>query len=270
MGTESKIQWTESTWNPWHGCRKVSTGCKYCYMFRDKEKYGQDGKNVQRSKTKFNAPLKWEDGRMIFTCSWSDWFIEEADEWRDEAWKIIQDTPQHTYQILTKRPERIFQSIPEEWHFLGWPKNIWLGVSCEDQDQFDGRWPVIEQYKVTRFLSLEPLLGPIDLTDWLEEMDLGDEDSSKLVTPPDWVIIGGESGNDKGKYRYRSCQLDWIKHILIDCNVYEVPVFMKQLGTHLSKELGLKDRHGGNWDEWPEHLKVREFPNTLTAASVAS
>ena len=101
----TKIQWTEATWNPWHGCQKVSPGCKFCYMYRDKERYGQDATTVLRSKTKFKEPLKWKEPKVIFTCSWSDWFIEEADQWRDEAWETIRKTPQHTYQILTKSPK---------------------------------------------------------------------------------------------------------------------------------------------------------------------
>ena len=107
MAIQSKIQWTNATWNPWHGCKKVSPGCKFCYMYRDKERYNQDPTTVLKSKTKFNAPLQWNEPKLIFTCSWSDWFIEEADQWRAEAWKIIKNTPHHTYQILTKRPERI-------------------------------------------------------------------------------------------------------------------------------------------------------------------
>ena len=93
MSKNSKIQWTDDTWNPWHGCTKVSPGCKFCYMYRDKVKYGQEGKFVERSKTKFKDPLKWKESRLIFTCSWSDWFIKEADEWRPDAWDIIRKTP---------------------------------------------------------------------------------------------------------------------------------------------------------------------------------
>lgn len=135
MGTNSAIEWTTHSWNPWQGCRKVSAGCKFCYMYRDKKRYGQDPETVVRSKNPtFNKPIKttkhidlthvslnqdgsmglggyeettwaWPDGGMVFTCSWSDWFIEEADEWRDEAWDIIRQRPGLTFQILTKRPE---------------------------------------------------------------------------------------------------------------------------------------------------------------------
>jgi len=152
MAQTTGISWTDATWNPWHGCRKISAGCKYCYMFRDKERYGQDPTVVMRSKSNFNDPLKWamdteqigflpgKDkepsafvGMKIFTCSWSDFFIQEADEWRADAWNIIRDTPEFTYQILTKRPERIMECLPPDWG-RGY-ENVWLGVSVEDKEK---------------------------------------------------------------------------------------------------------------------------------------
>ncbi|MDP9961663.1 DUF5131 family protein [Chryseobacterium lathyri] len=128
---KTKIQWTEATWNPWHGCKKVSPGCKFCYMYRDKDRYGQDPTMVLKSKMTFKQPLKWKDPQLIFTCSWSDWFIEEADAWRNEAWGIIRKTPQHTYQILTKRPERIKDNLPDCFNELN---NVLIGVSVESQE----------------------------------------------------------------------------------------------------------------------------------------
>jgi len=262
MGEKSKIQWTDATWNPWHGCRKISTGCAYCYMFRDKERYGKDPTQVIKSKTKFNDPLKWQKnmkkhgafiGMKIFTCSWSDWFIEEADDWRDEAWKIIKDTPEFTYQILTKRPERILECLPDDWGD-GYD-NVWLGVSAENDDVFRQRMLHLGNVKAKfKFLSAEPLLGQIDV-DYViahQEPDGGDR--------LDWIIIGGESGNDTGKYRYRPMKIDWLFKIIEDCQYFNVPVFVKQLGTHLSKELQLKDRHGGDMTEWNGLIQIREFP----------
>ncbi|MEM9685342.1 MAG: DUF5131 family protein, partial [Bacteroidota bacterium] len=133
MGKTSKIQWTDSSWNPWHGCKKVSPGCKYCYMYRDKERYGHDPKLVLRSTSNFNAPLTWKAHRLIFTCSWSDFFIEEADSWRGQAWEVIRQTPQHSYQILTKRPERIHENLPEWFDTIA--ERVWIGVSVESQAQ---------------------------------------------------------------------------------------------------------------------------------------
>lgn len=247
MGSNSNIQWTESTWNPFHGCKKVSAGCKYCYMFRDKEKYGQDPTVVVRSKTKFNDPSKWKEGRMIFTCSWSDWFIKEADEWRPEAWEIIKYTPRHTYQILTKRPERILKHLPPDWGD-GYP-NVWLGVSVENGSNVATERInyLCEVPAAIRFISFEPLIG---------------HPQGFVTNKVDWVIIGGESGNDIGKYRYRPCELHWIEHIIEGYRDMSpgTKIFVKQLGTYLAKKLGMSDRHGGNIDDFPEHLRIREFP----------
>lgn len=260
MAENSKIQWTENSWNPWHGCKKVSEGCKFCYMYRDKEKYGQDPMLVVRSKTKFNDPLKWKKPTVIFTCSWSDWFIDEADQWRDEAWAIIKATPQHTYQILTKRPERIKDCLPKDWSD-GYP-NVWLGVSVENQKVMHERiWPLIHVPALTRFVSAEPLLSKIDLglDAWIQDVGPGhwyDKAKDRIH----WVIVGGESGNETGKYTYRPCKLDWIKSVVDECKANNIAVFVKQLGTYLSKELKMSDRHGGNIDDFPEELKIRQFP----------
>jgi protein gp37 len=261
MAFTSGIQWTEATWNPWHGCIKVSPGCKYCYMYRGKEQYKQDPTIVQRSKTRFNDPLKWKEPRLIFPCSWSDFFIEQADAWRPEAWRIIQATPHHTYQMLTKRVERIERNLP--LYKTGWrqglpyiPRNVLMGLSAENDDEFQSRAPVLEN--VVRFnysrwwISAEPLLGPMQNLWWW----LDDDDG---LVAPSWVVVGGESGNDNGKYKYRECKLEWIEDIVEQCKNHGVPVFVKQVGTHLAKKLGLKDRAGGNMEEWPEHLRVRQM-----------
>jgi len=271
MAYKTGIQWTEATWNPWHGCKKVSPGCKYCYMFRGKEQYKQDPTLVQRSKTRFNDPLKWTDPRLIFPCSWSDFFIKEADVWRAEAWRIIESTP-HFYQILTKRAERIEDNLPlynqpDHWaHGLPYiPRNVLLGISAENQEELEARVPIVESFgrkgmNCKWWISAEPLIGPMpNLNDWLVDIDLGDEDHSHWTKPPAWVVVGGESGHDKGKYRYRECKIEWIESIVDQCRSYGVPVFVKQLGTHLAKKLGLKDRAGGDPGEWPEHLRVREM-----------
>jgi protein gp37 len=238
----TKIQWTESTWNPWHGCSKVSAGCKFCYMFRDKERYGQSPTKVLKSKSMFNQPLKWKEPKIIFTCSWSDWFIEEADAWRDEAWEIIRRTPHHTYQILTKRPERIKDNLPSFFDEL---ENVWIGVSVESQE-FVGRIAYLNELSCITFASFEPLLGEIK---WNENMN-----------QLDWCIIGGESGNDNGKYKYRPMEMQWVENLITDVKANHVKCFVKQLGTHQAKILGLKDRHGGNIKEWEEKFQVREFP----------
>lgn len=260
MGETSKIQWTNATINYWHGCKKVSPGCKYCYMYRDKEKYGQDGNVIIKTKisTLKSIYKKLTEPSLIFTCSWSDFFIKEADEWRQEAWEDIKSHPQHTYQILTKRPERILECLPKDWG-EGY-KNVWLGVSIESAE-YEHRMDTLQNIPAqTRFISYEPLLGEVsflnglrgDVKEWL-----GDE---RFRTRIHWIIIGGESGNIHGKYKYRPCKLEWIEKILKEAKIYNNPVFVKQLGTHLAKELKLKNRHGGDIEEFPEHLRVRQYP----------
>lgn len=243
MANSTDIQWTEASWNPWHGCKKVSAGCKFCYMYRDKDRYGLDPRTVLKSKTKFSDPLKWTEGRMIFTCSWSDWFIDEADEWREEAWEVIRNSPQHTFQILTKRPERIIDHLPEWFDEIF--DRVWIGVSIENQTVVD-RLKYLVGLPCITFASFEPLIGEIE---WSDSM-------SKL----DWCIIGGESGNDTGKWRYRPLELEWIEKLIKSAKKNQVPCFVKQIGTFQSKKLGLKNRHGGDIQEFPEFLKTREFP----------
>ena len=256
----TKIQWTEHTWNPFHGCKKVSDGCKYCYMYRDKERYGQEPTKVIRSsKSVFNKPLHIKEPSLIFTCSWSDFFIEEADGWRSECWQIIKNTPHHTYQILTKRPENILSRLPKDWG-SGY-KNVWLGVSIENEEHCHRMITLQHIAAKVRFISYEPLLNETpfskyifgDVKEWL-----GDEIYKSRIH---WIIIGGESGNENGKYKYRPCKIEWIEQIINEAKELRTPVFVKQLGTYLAKQLNLKDKFGGDISEFPEHLKIREMPH---------
>lgn len=255
MSEQTKIQWTDATVNFWTGCKKVSAGCKYCYMYRDKERYGKDPSEVVlvSDKTIFSILKKLTAPSRIFTCSWSDFFIEEADQWRDKAWQIIKDYPQHQWQILTKRPERINECLPADWG-NGY-ENVWLGVTVENQVSANERiWQLIDTPAKVKFVSAEPLLEEVDL--WMDKCLTGNFLEDKI----DWVIVGGESGNDTGKYLYRPCKLEWIESIVNQCIQNKVPVFVKQMGTHLTKELKMSDRHGGNIDEFPQHLRIRQFP----------
>lgn len=278
MGENTGIQWTEHTWNPWRGCTKVSPGCKNCYMFSDQRRFGKDPNIVVKTRT-WSDPLKWQQaaaaaGRteMCFTCSWSDWFIEAADEWRPEAWKLVRDTPNIIYQILTKRSDRIADHLPRDWG-QGYP-NVWLGVSVENQ-QCCHRIDDLEKIPArVHFLSVEPLLSHLTLgifaLGWLQ-----------------WVIVGGESGAGA-----RPCNVEWIRWIVGECQTAHVPVFVKQLGAvphadprtaaefmqhwdarglrrhvtpvpdskHGVGTLILQDKKGGDADEWPPFLNVRQFP----------
>ena len=262
MAEETHIEWADATVNFWHGCQKVSKGCKFCYMYRDKARYGLDGAQVQLAKKEtFYKALKWVEPKKIFTCSWSDFFIKAADQWRAEAWKVIKDTPQHTWIILTKRPERIPQCLPADWG-KGY-ENVWLGVSVEDQKTADFR--IMKLFEVptkVRFLSVEPLLAKVDLKKYLSVQFEGEK---KVYYPIHWVIVGGESGNDTGDYIFRPCKTDWIQTVVKQCKEKDVPVFVKQLGVTIAKQIGLKDRVGSKFDEpkFPPYLKERSFPKIL-------
>ncbi len=263
MADNTGIEWADATQNFWTGCLKVSQGCKFCYMHRELEgRFKKDANIVTRTaNATFNKPLTWKDPRVIFTCSWSDFFIKDADAWRDDAWDIIRNTPQHTYLVLTKRPERINACLPEDWG-NGY-NNVVLGVSIENEKTALYRTLKILEVKCKhRMLSIEPLLKPIAVRPLLKVL-LADE---TWVKPFDWVIVGGESGNDTGKYGYRPTKKEWILNIVDQCKSVSVPVFVKQLGTHLAKELKLKDREGKDFEDpmFPSKLKVRELPGYIT------
>lgn len=322
---KSEIEWTDFTWNPWHGCKKVSDGCKNCYMFRDKKRYGQDPTQVVRSSDKtFYAPLKLKEPQRVFTCSWSDFFIEEADEWRDEAFAIMALTPQITYQVLTKRPERMLEymaglenrhspdgnmkigaitelmSTAMEKEFFPknggkaldavntkWPlSNVHLGVSVEDQKTADERIPLLlKTPAAVRFLSIEPLLGPVDL-EWVGKSDHYDytrwnalDGSAYAVAgagtaqevawdsihpigsdPIDWVIVGGESGPNA-----RPMHPDWVRSIRDQCIAAEVPFFFKQWGEFWPYDPLYVDNHpfGDVPNNWKPNLEFH-WPQNFT------
>ena len=247
---QSKIQWTDFTANFWMGCNKVSPGCKYCYMERIMG--SKSAKNIWRtSEATFNKALRLENPSLIFTCSMSDFFIKEADGWREDAWDVIRKTPQHTWQILTKRPERIIDCLPADWG-EGW-KNVWLGTSIENQDYLHRASTLAKVPAHIRFISAEPLIGEIDFTK--------DEHGQAFLENFHWCIIGGESGDEKGPHIYRECKPEWIEKIIDDLKGTQVKVFVKQMGTYLAKQMQMKDMHGGEFGKFPEHLKIREYPS---------
>lgn len=241
MGETTGISWTEVTWNPWMGCTRVSKGCDGCYMFREQRQYGNDPELVRRSKTKFDLPLKIEKPSLVFTCSWSDWFHEAADAWRDEAWDIVRRSPQHTFQILTKRPGRIPRCLPDDWGD-GYP-NVWLGTSIESA-QFNYRADHLRRVPAAlRFLSCEPLLGSLfpkttDGSDRLADATAtGDSNpvqrgdgARRQPSPLDlsgigWVIIGGESGPRQQRGDIppaRPMHPDWAREI-VNAVLYGTP-----------------------------------------------
>lgn len=260
MGSSSKIQWTDATWNIAVGCSKVDADCKFCYMYRQSLNATRYKPNeVRRTKGVFKMPLRLTTPSKIFTSSLTDFFHEDIDMYRAEAWEIIRQCPEHTFQILTKRPERIEACLPKDWG-EGWP-NVWLGTSVGSQEGIHRAITLSKIDAVVKFLSLEPLHGPIDLKEAKFYVGEPLDEWFNVLPAFEWVIVGGESGNENGKYRYRECRLEWIESIVKCCELDHIPVFVKQMGTHLAKELKMKDRHGGDIDEFPEHLKIRKFPN---------
>lgn len=235
MGDRTGISWTQKTWNPWHGCHKISPGCANCYMFTEKKQYGQDPNVVTRSKTMFNAPLKWKEPSLVFTCSWSDWFVYEADPWRNAAYDVIRQTP-HIYQILTKRHGRI-NAVTLPPLFEAWTSRIWWGVSVEDREHGLPRIDTLRRRVASpnRFLSIEPLLE-----------DVGELDLSGIG----WVIVGGESG-----FKRREMEVSWLASVVEQCAAQGVPVWVKQDSAFKSGQQG----------RIPDALMVQQFPPTMAA-----
>lgn len=180
MGGATKIQWTDETWNPVTGCTKVSQGCKHCYAERVFPRaYAKTGRcftDVRTHPERLDQPLRWKKPRRVFVNSMSDLFHEDVpDEFIDKVWEIMANAPDHTFQILTKRPARMLAWTggvdAGKWPMwlLPWPlPNVWLGVSVEDQATADERIPpLLRTAAAVRFISLEPCLGPVDLSKWL-------------------------------------------------------------------------------------------------------
>lgn len=241
---KSTIEWTTYTWNPWVGCRRVSDGCKNCYMYTEQGQRKIDPTEVRRTMSKsFSKPLlvEWDGSpTYIFTCSYSDFFIEQADEWRDEAWAIIKGTPHLTYQILTKRPERIPEHLPADWPY----DNVMLGTTVESNRYLKRLYHLNQSRARTCFMSAEPLLGPLpSLPKYLD---------GGMV---DWVIVGGESGP-----KARTFDFVWARDIIAACQERKIPVFVKQLGSVWAKAVRSSNSKGQNMNDWPQDLRVREMP----------
>lgn len=234
MADVTGISWTHHTWNPVWGCHKISPGCKHCYMFEQMKRYGRDPDAPQRTKT-WSDPYRWERRaretglpELVFTCSLSDWFIEETDQWRDDLWAIVHDCPHLIFQILTKRPQRIRDHLPANWGD-GYG-NVWLGTSVERADYL-GRVDVLRQVPAqVRFISAEPLLGP------LSELDL---------TDVQWLIVGGETGPE-----YRPMDHAWARELRDMAVDAGTAYFFKQSSGRLP---GRGDQLDGlEWKQFPE------------------
>jgi protein gp37 len=328
MGKTTAIAWTHSTFNPWIGCTKVSPGCAHCYAEAmmdsrlGKVEWGEHHHRLRTSEDYWSEPLKWNQkclwpSRRVFCGSLCDW-LESATvklpggvmdsmgiRTRLDLLELIYQTPQLTWQLLTKRPDKFHvqlarcldvqglrEGFPREgkcspfgdW-LVGWlsgrkvPRNVWVGVSAETQETVDRRLP--ELYGIPaakRFLSLEPLLEGVNL------VGVG---RGNLLSKLDWLIVGGESGPQA-----RDFHVDWVRTLMYQAQQARVPVFVKQLGSHCVARTGfapggtmgewpigtitadisplaylgtsvrvcLRDRKGGDMEEWPLDLRWREVP----------
>lgn len=236
MGKNTKIQWATATWNPFIGCTKVSQGCDNCYAERGVTRWGKDFKKVVRSRATFNTPFKWKKAERIFVCSWSDFFhadILRAD--RHLAIKVMRDAPQHIYMLLTKRPENILPMLAGTAWAERIPGNVWVGVTAENQETANKRIPILLQVPAeVRFISCEPLLGPISL---LEAILSGHGYSRD--TGFHWVICGGESGTAA-----RPTNPIWFLNLRDECIGAGTPFFFKQWGEWHPDGSGVNKRYG--------------------------
>ncbi len=290
MGADSKIEWTHHTFNAWEGCTKISPGCANCYAEARARrlrtaKWGPDGVRRIKAESGWDEPLKWDrwarelgERHRVFTNSLSDVFEdrEELVNTRIRLFDLICRTPHLDWQLLTKRPEHARTWLEGSLLQGLWPMpNAWLGVSVEDQERADERIPtLIRTPAAVRFLSIEPLLGPVDISPYLCDFELG---RGKGKGNLHWVIVGGESGDGA-----RACDVAWIRSIVRQCREVRVPCFVKQLGSRPYYRMfnpnapafdddevfpKLTDPKGGDPDEWPEDLHVRQFPEPRKAVA---
>lgn len=259
----SKIEWTGRTWNPATGCTKISPGCDHCYMHRLYPRlramtvngYQDDPDTVRVWPVRLKDPFQWPKNQIVFTCSMSDFFHQDIPpQFIDQALDVMSQTAArgHVFQILTKRSARARQYWKDRDQRTDspgvWPENVMLGVSVETQ-KFAGRIDHIQEIPATwKFISAEPLLGPIDIE---KQLSRG---------AAQWVIAGGESGPGA-----RPMKEEWVRDLLEQCQRQSVPFFLKQLG-------GAKDKRGGGkalldgkeWKELPEILKLKMKDRTGT------
>lgn len=234
---QSSIEWTEMTWNPVTGCNKVSQGCKFCYaevMARrlkamGVEKY-RNGFEVTTHPDTLDEPYSWKKSKIVFVNSMSDLFHEKIPiEFIQAVFRVMNDNPQHVFQILTKRAELLLEY--DKAGYLQWAHNIWMGVSVEDERVMN-RIETLSRTKAhVKFLSCEPLIGPLPGMP-LEKID--------------WVIVGGESG-----YNPRPMKPEWVIDIKKQCQKAEVPFFFKQWGGRNKKKAG-RELNGRTYDGMPD------------------
>lgn len=243
MADRSAIEWTQATWNPVTGCDRISAGCDHCYAMAlarrlkamGSAKYQQDGDprssgpgfDVTIHPTALGEPYRWRQPRFVFVNSMSDLFHARVPiAFIRDVFDVCRDTPHHTYQVLTKRSLRLSRIADQ----LDWPNNLWMGVSVEDADAL----PRVDHLRsipaAVRFLSCEPLLGPLD---------------GLRLEGIHWVIAGGESG-----FNHRIAEANWVRSIRDACTTAGVAFFFKQWGGRTPKALG-RELDGQTWDQMP-------------------
>jgi protein gp37 len=249
MGKDSKIEWTHHTYNPWWGCVKVSPGCEHCYAetFAKRTGHAIWGPAATTERRTFGdkhwaEPLKWNEDaakagerRRVFCASMADVFEDHPHlpEQRFRLALLMNDTPMLDWLLLTKRPENIMKMWMHDMDSVLFLSNEWIGTSVENQAMADKRIPALAKIRAaTRFLSCEPLLGPLDLSPWLDAVQ--------------WVIVGGESGP-----KARPMQADWVRGIRDQCNAAGVAFLFKQWGGVRKHETG-RELDGRTWDEYPK------------------
>jgi protein gp37 len=272
----TKIPWTDEVWNPVTGCTKIAAGCQNCYAESMAKRFWGKRKftDVRCHKDRLEQPLHWKKPRKIFVCSMSDLFHEKVPfEFIDMICESMINTEyKHTYQILTKRPERALAyarrwiKLTGEWP---WGSNVWLGVSVSTQADADKNIPILLQISAAvRFVSIEPMLEELTLVPTLFADREPDEDSpvacvpcrcgkhwenqfgNNLICGLDWVIVGSESGP-----KQRPCKLEWIRDLVSQCKEAQVPVFVKQIP--------INGKCSKNPAEWPADLRIQEYPSKI-------
>lgn len=293
MSDKSAIEWTDATWNPVRGCSRVSEGCRNCYAERMAGRFSGPGLwaegivndtpagprwngNVYLVPDKLDQPLRWRRPRRVFVNSMSDLFHEGLpDEDIAAVFGIMAVARGHTFQVLTKRPERMRDWMDRAstadcvetahrygalshasplWKGRPWPlPNVWLGVSVEDQATADTRIPVLlDTPAAVRFVSAEPLLGPVNMRRGIYQMNENDKlGTGTSLAGIDWVIVGGESGPGA-----RPMHPDWARRLRDQCEAAGVAFFMKQMGS-------LAGREHHDIETFPPDLRVRRFPGGI-------
>jgi len=299
VSEQSAIEWTDATWNPVTGCTKVSPGCAHCYIERTPP-FRMAGRRFVRGAIpvllhpdRLDQPLRWRKPRRVFVCSLADLFHEDVPfAFIARIWRVMNTAREHTFQLLTKRPHRMLEFLrwleAANWERVAgaeeagtWPlPNVWLGVSVENQRMADERIPVLlDTPAAVRFLSCEPLLGPLDLSPWLERRvlhspDLGGVGTNSYAPRVSWVIVGGESGPgsaerklvercDGRKHGGFGCEhcglsgwrpkpqaLEWVRSLRDQCVAAGTAFHLKQLGGPRPTSGG-RSLDGRTWDEMP-------------------